>query len=127
MNRKYKILLDDLEIGTTQFENADPPMGVVFGKISFSNNEFGYKFLSDYCKSENILVNEDDPAKQLIITQSIDALKVVNEEGVEIKGEGAGISGMEEDGFEIEIIGIAYPFYDQEFPHHRDIYESQFE
>ncbi len=35
MNRVYRIYLGDRLIGTTQFEHADAPMGVVFGKIEF--------------------------------------------------------------------------------------------
>ena len=33
--KEYKIFLDDILIGTTNFEIADVQMGVVFGKVNF--------------------------------------------------------------------------------------------
>ena len=33
---------------------------------------------------------------------------------------------MDNVGFEITIEGIPYPFYEEEFPHHRKAYEDMF-
>ena len=33
--KEYKIFLDDILIGTTNFEFADASMGVVYGKVNF--------------------------------------------------------------------------------------------
>jgi len=33
---------------------------------------------------------------------------------------------MDSEGFEISIEGIPYPFYEEEFPHHRNEYDEIF-
>lgn len=54
-------------------------------------------------------------------------IKVINEKGVEIAGVGGYVlEGMDNEGFEISIAGIGYPFYAQEFPQHVSDYENQF-
>jgi len=125
MKKKYHIELNGENIGITYFENADPPMGVVMGEIIFNDSNYGYTNISNYCKDNNIVVNDDDKENKLIDTQSISSLKVYNEEGTEIKGEGACISGMEEEGFIIDVFGIPYPFYGEEFKHHREEYDNK--
>lgn len=35
-------------------------------------------------------------------------------------------SGLKEDGDEIDVFGIPYPFYGDEFPHHQEAYRNQF-
>jgi len=126
MSKTYKILLDTQEIGTTQLEKADAPMGVVFGQINANKKVFGYSFIKDYCKSNNIEIANDYPEDKLISTMTIDSLTIQNESGVEIKGVGNQISGMDSDGFEVTIMGISYPFYEEEFPHHVKDYEKMF-
>ncbi len=37
----------------------------------------------------------------------------------------ADVSGMDSDSFDITIVGIAYPFY-EEFPHHVKAYNEMF-
>jgi hypothetical protein len=125
-NKEYHILLDNLPIGITKLEKADAPMGVVFGIIEFKNQNIGYDFIKDYCKSLNIEIADDYPEDKLISTMTIDSLTVKNENGIEIKGMGNQISGMDSDGFEITILGIPYPFYEEEFPHHVETYKNQF-
>ena len=126
MSKIYKILLDGQEIGTTQFEKADAPMGVVFGEIEKKDKNFGYDFIKDFCKSKNIEIADDYPEDRLIATMNIDSLTVINENGIEIKGVGNQISGMDSDGFEITILGVSYPFYEEEFPHHVKEYDEMF-
>ena len=121
----YNLFLDDLQIGVSDLEKADAPMGVAFGKISFVNKSFDYSFFSNYCKKNSILVNEDS-IDGFISTQSIPKLKVYNKNGIEIKGIGCYIVGMDSEEFEINIIGIPYPFYEIEFPHHVKKYNEQF-
>lgn len=125
MKRKYSIKLDDKFIGYTFLKGNDVPMGCVMGKIYFENIESGYEFFSSYCKTNNVLVNEDVPEDNFITTQRTDGLKVFNLEGLEIQGIGACIVGFDDD-FQIDIFGIAYPFYGQEFPHHVTEYENSF-
>ena len=55
--KEYKIFLDDILIGTTNFEFADVSMGVVFGKVNFIDIENPYFF------SKNIVI-------QIILTIS---------------------------------------------------------
>lgn len=122
----YNIFLGDYKLGTTLLEKADAPMGVVFGVISFIELNIGYDYIKDYCKSNNIELASDYPEDKLISTRTIDNLKVLNESGTEIKGIGNQITGMDGEEFEISIEGIPYPFYEEEFPHHRKAYEEMF-
>lgn len=55
--KEYKIFLDDVLIGTTNFEFADVPMGVVYGKVNF------IAFKNPYFFSKNIVI-------QIILTIS---------------------------------------------------------
>ncbi|MCO6358475.1 hypothetical protein [Roseivirga pacifica] len=126
MNKTYKILLDGEEIGTSKLEKADAPMGVVFGEIIFEKIEWNYDSIKSYCLTNNIEIANDYPEDKLISTRTIDSLIIRNEKGVEIKGVGNQISGMDSEGFEISIEGIAYPFYEEEFPHHVKSYNEMF-
>lgn len=121
----YKIFLDDRIIGTSLLENADAPMGCVNGQITFLDKNLDYVFFSEYCKNNNVRADEY-PEDKYISTQTIPTLKVLNENGTEIKGVGCYIEGLDSDSFEIHIIGIPYPFYGEEFPHHRKAYNDQF-
>ncbi len=127
MSNKYSINLDGARIGTTCLELADSPMGVVMGLIHFEKIESPYLFFRDYCKYNNVVVNEDEPEHELLDTQAIEGLSVFNEGGIEIKGMATSVRGFKEEGFYIDIIGIAYPFYGEEFPHHVEAYEKQFD
>lgn len=42
--KEYKIFLDEILIGTTNFEFADVPMGVVYGKVNFIDFKNPYIF-----------------------------------------------------------------------------------
>ncbi|MTI29247.1 hypothetical protein E1171_00310 [Cytophagales bacterium RKSG123] len=107
-------------------EKADAPMGVVFGQIDSKKQTFGYNFIKEYCKENNIEIADDYPEEKLISTMRIDSLMVKSESDVEIKGVGNQINGMDSDGFEITILGISYPFYEEEFPHHVKAYNEMF-
>jgi hypothetical protein len=75
----------------------------------------------------NSLKNTDDPEFEFIDTQVISELKVFRQDGLEIKGvAGNAITGMKDEGYEISILGISYPFYEEEFPHHVEHYENMF-
>lgn len=124
--KRYEIFLDDKVIGTTELEKADAPMGVVFGNVAFDNIISGYDFLKTYCLTNNIEIITDYPDDKLIATADIPNLKVVNPNGIEIKGQGANINGTDNDAFEITILGVPYPFYEEEFPHQVKAYNNQF-
>lgn len=126
MNKTYKVLLDGEEIGTSKLEKADAPMGVVFGKINFEKNKWNYHSIKSYCLTNNIEIADDYPEDKLISSRTIHSLVIRNEQGVEVKGVGNQISGMDSEGFEISIEGIAYPFYEEEFPHHVKAYNDMF-
>ena len=119
-------MLDGHEIGTSLLEKADVPMGVVFGVIRFVNQDFGYDFFKNYCLSTAVELASDYPDDKLMSTGTIESLKVINESGKEIKGIGNQITGMDGEDFEISIEGIPYPFYEEEFPHHRKAYDEMF-
>ena len=57
--KEYKIFLDDVLIGTTNFEFADVPMGVVYGKVNFID------FRNPYFFSKNIVI------KMILIISSL--------------------------------------------------------
>jgi hypothetical protein len=124
--KTYIVELNGKRIGTSLLDKADAPMGVVFGSIEFEGISRHYEFLSNYCRDNNVQLNEDNPELEAIFTKTINGLSVFNEEGVEIKGVGSAISGFLDEGYEVEILGIPYPFYEEEFPHHRETYENQF-
>jgi hypothetical protein len=71
-------------------------------------------------------VNEEDPKYEFIDTQTIPDLHVLRSDGFEISGIGRCITGFRDEGHEITILGIPYPFYTEEFPHHRKAYDEQF-
>ena len=48
--------------------------------------ESPYLFCHEYCKENNVVVNEDEPEYELLDTQAIESLTVFNESGVEIEG-----------------------------------------
>ncbi len=124
--KRYNIFLDDKLIGTTELEKADAPMGVVFGNVTFDNIVSGYDFLKTYCLTNNIEIITDYPDDKLIATTDIPNLKVNNPNGIEIKGQGTNINGMDSDVFEITILGVSYPFFEKEFPHQVKTYNDQF-
>ncbi len=114
----YDILLENKKIGTTELENADASMGVVFGKIYFINIISGYDFFRNYCIINNVELVADYPDEKLISTRTIENLVVRNQNGIEIKALGNQISGMDSDEFEINLEGVHYPLFEKEFPHH---------
>jgi hypothetical protein len=127
MSKLYNITLNETLIGTSELEKADAPMGVVLGLIEFNGIESPYEFFKEYCLKNNIVINTDDPEFEFIDTQVISGLKVFRQDGMEIKGvAGNAITGMKDEGYEISILGIPYPFYEEEFPHHVKEYENMF-
>jgi len=127
MNKIYDIFLDNKKIGTTRLEKGDAPMGVVFGIIEPCDSRFGYDFIKDFCQKNLFDLAYDYPEDKLISTRTIDRLKIVNDNGIEITGVGNQICGMDGDEYEITIEGVAYPFYEEEFPHHVKAYEDMFD
>ena len=127
MNSTYRIELDGEFIGETRLESADPPMGVTGGKVTFSITEDPYTFFKRYCEAHDVPINQDEEVFGSIDTQNMDGLKVFRSDGVEIAGiPGASICGFREEGYDITVLGVPYPFYGEEFPHHCKAYENQF-
>lgn len=124
MNKVYHIQLGNKTIGTTLLEKADAPMGVVVGKMKLEGIKEPYRFFKDYCQKHNIALNMDEAEYGAIDTQVIPELVVLSEDGVEIKGIGSCIGGLVEEGYEITILGIPYPFYETQFPHHVKAYNE---
>lgn len=116
--KRYNVFLEDKMIGTTAFEAADAPMGVIFGKVYFADVIYGYVFFKKYCFENNIGLASDYPKDKLIATRTMKHLRVRNASGTEIEHLGNQISGMDGDVFEITLEGVAYPFFEAEFPHH---------
>lgn len=94
-------------------------MVVVFGLMYLDNIVSPFDFFKKYCETNKVVINELDKKYGFIDTQVISNLKVFRTDGFEIKGvAGNAISGMTEEGYEITIHGIGYPFFEEEFPHH---------
>lgn len=126
--KTYQIFLKDIKIGTTQFEKADPSMGVVYGVI-FLESFVNYRFIKDYCSENKIELAFDYPEDNVISTQTLSDLKVYNAENILIEYAGNQITGMNSENFEIVLEGIAYPFFEVEFPDHvkdyNDLYKER--
>jgi hypothetical protein len=123
----YRIELEGKLIGQTRLEGGDPPMGVVVGQVIFSIADSPYSLFKNYCKAHGVKILLDEEEFEAIDTQNIHELKVYRNDGIEIAGfSGASISGLHDEGYWITIIGIPYPFYKEEFPHHYETYENQF-
>jgi hypothetical protein len=118
MSEIYYLEVDEKRIGYTEFEYADPPMGVVYGKIIFDEIKFPYEFFKNHCVKYNIQINLDDPNERLIDTVIIPQLKVFLQNGEELTGWGGAVTGMESDGFEIQFGGISSELMQTEFEHH---------
>lgn len=126
MNKIYNILINELLIGTTELEKADVPMGVVFGLIEFNGIESPYEFLKEYCLNKQIELTSDYPEDKMISTMSIPELKITRDNGIEIKGIGNQITGMDNEEYEVSIFGIPYPLYEEEFSYQVKEYENMF-
>lgn len=122
MNKKYNIELNKVKIGTTNFEFADVPMGVVHGKIYFENIESPYELFKNHCNKFNVQLNDDEPEVKLIDTEIIPQLKVYLKNGMELIGWGAVITGMDDEEYEIQFSGISTEIMQTEFKHHFDEY-----
>mgnify|MGYP007079508136 CR=1 FL=1 len=101
MNKTYNIYLKEVLIGTTELEKADAPMGVAFGLIEFNGIESPYEFFKEYCLNNQIELASDFPEDKLISTMSIPELKIRSDNGIEIKGVGNQITGMDNEEYEI--------------------------
>ena len=122
MNKKYNIELNKVKIGTTNFEFADVPMGVVHGKVFFENVESPYEFFKNHCNKFNVQLNDDEPELKSIDTGIISDLKVYLENGMELIGWGAAIIGMDDEEYEIQFSGISTEIMQTEFKHHYNQY-----
>lgn len=126
MEKLYLIKLDGEIIGKTKLEYGDPPMGVAFGKIITSDKIIDYQFIKSYCLKNKFKLADHYPEEKFISTNTIEQLKVISPEGIEVEGIGNQISGMDTEGFEITIMGISYPFYEKEFPYLVKEYRERF-
>jgi hypothetical protein len=125
MGIKYILELDGVKIGYTEFEYADPPMGVVHGRILFEEVDSPYDFFKNHCKKFNVEITADLPKDQLITTYIIPQLKVILENGKELQGWGGAIEGMDSDEFKIEFSGVSRELMQTEFRHHLKKYNEQ--
>lgn len=122
MNKKYNIELNKVKIGSTDFEFADVPMGVIYGKIFFDNVESPYELFKNHCTKFSVRLNDDEPDLKLIDTEFIPQLKVYLTNGMELTAWGASITGMDNEEYEIQFSGIAAELMQTEFKHHFDAY-----
>ena len=112
--KEYKIFLDDVLIGTTNFEFADVPMGVVNGKVNFIDFKNPYFFFKKYCDSNDIDYHFIDDEKY-IHTFELKLIKISNNS--DFIRNGASFCGFNED-FQIEMYNISSEIMKSEFLHH---------
>ena len=112
--KEYKIFLDDVLIGTTNFEFADVPMGVVYGKVNFIDFKNPYFFFKKYCDSNDIDYQFIDDEKY-IQTFELKLIKISNNS--DFIRNGASFCGFNED-FQIEMYNISSEIMKSEFLHH---------
>ncbi len=114
--KEYKIFLDDILIGTTNFEFADVPMGVVFGKVNFIDIENPYLFIKSYYLKNKTNFEHDD-CEEFLTSQIQRFIKVYKDNNEELIGWVAYLSGLKDD-FQIDFMGIKSDLMLAEFPHH---------
>jgi len=73
----------------------------------------------------DVTINENE-ADNGYVHASFQNLDITSESGTKIEGQGVCISGLVAEDYEIEVVGIPYPFYEEEFPHHVKAYDNQF-
>lgn len=112
--KEYKIFLDDILIGTTNFEFADVPMGVVYGKVNFIDFKNPYFFFKKYCDTNDIDYHFIDDEKY-IQTFELKLIKISNNS--DFIRNGASFCGFNED-FQIEMYNISSEIMKSEFLHH---------
>ena len=112
--KEYKIFLDDVLIGTTNFEFADVPMGVVYGKVNFIDFKNPYFFFKKYCDTNNTDYQFIDDEKY-IQTFELKLIKISNNS--DFIRNGASFCGFDED-FQIEMYNISSKIMKSEFLHH---------
>ena len=112
--KEYKIFLDDVLIGTTNFEFADVPMGVVYGKVNFIDFKNPYFFFKKYCDTNDIDYHFIDDEKY-IQTFELKLIKISNNS--DFIRNGASFCGFNED-FQIEMYNISSKIMKSEFLHH---------
>ncbi len=125
MPHQYNIELAGQQIGTTKLEFADPPMGVVHGKIKFSISESPFQLVSSHCVQNGIKLNTYDLTCKLIDTQIIPGLKIFKPGGTELKARGSSIAGMDPNDFHIEVYGIPHQIMESEFRFQASDYYSK--
>lgn len=119
MKKAYSIELNGVKIGKTDFEFADTPMGVVYGKIHFENVVSPYSLFKNHCEKYGVTINQVDEKHKFIDTQIIPELKVYLENGEELEGWGGAVCGMEkDDDIEIQFSGVDHKIMKTEFAHH---------
>ena len=123
--KPYRVLLDGEEIGTTALEHADASMGVVFGILRLHSITTPYLFFKSYCSEHGVQLGADDVEDEFISTYDIPGMQVLAPDGTVIKGTATYVEGAD-DAFEIYISGIAYPFYEEQFPQYVAAYKNQF-
>src|SRR5262245_25360428 len=123
MTREYTIELDGRRIGTTALERHDAPMGCVLGNIKFEGITSGYSLFKEHCLKHSVIA-DDQTENKCLMTQFMPGIRVLSPDGIEIKGVGIIVTGMDDDVWEIDIMGVPYPFYEEQFPHHVKDYQD---
>ena len=102
---KYKVIIKDKVIGTTELERSDPPMGFVFGILEPSQS-YTLDISTTNCK---IFISETDEE----VTCEFITLEDHSEE-------------WGEQCIEVTVLVESAEEYEKFFKHHLDAYEKQF-
>lgn len=123
MEKNFNIFLEQKKIGTTEFEKADVPMGVVFGEMKLIDVKDAYAFFEDYCAKNHIGVTKF-PKEKIISTRHVPNLQIFDVDKTEIKGIATSVSGQGYDDFEISIEGLPHSLFISKFGHHIEKYNQ---
>lgn len=124
-DRTYKLFLDNKIIGVTEFEFADVPMNVVFGKIHFFDSNFSYEYLKNYCIANYISILNDYPDDKLISTDNIPNLQIMDDEENLISADAKTIEGTDNDFYTIHLLGVSTVQYEKYFSKHITEYQNK--
>ncbi len=122
-SKVYQVKFDGMVIGATRFESGDPTRGVVAGALLEYDKPLKYDFFVDLI-NKGVFINVDhERTLKFINVNAIDRVTVHLDDGSQVIGiNGVHFVSIDDKHFIVTLIGINFPFYAEEFPHHCKTY-----
>lgn len=99
----FTVLLDRKLLGYTNLEYADNAMGILCGKLFFTEVQSPYHFLKAYALTNAIELYDDDENEKLISLAVLPKIEILVTQTGALIHVGAAIEGMESDDFQITL------------------------